>query len=53
MPACGGRGFVWEPERNAKDGKDYITFIAQVEGLSAVPDGRIYLNAYIDTIRGE
>lgn len=46
------RGFVWEPERNPKDGRDYITFIAEVEGLSAVPDGRVYLNAYINTIEG-
>lgn len=47
------RGFVWEPERNPKDGRDYITFIAEVEGLSAVPDGRVYLNAYINTIEDE
>lgn len=48
-----GRGYVWEPDRNEKDDKEFITFIAQVEGLSAVPDGRIYMNAYIDTIKGE
>eukprot|EP00752_Nemacystus_decipiens_P007428 g6640.t1 len=47
------RGYVWEPDRNEKDDKEFITFIAQVEGLSAVPDGRIYMNAYIDTIKGE
>lgn len=44
---------MWEPDRNDKDDKEFITFIAQVEGLSAVPDGRIYMNAYIDTIKGE
>lgn len=47
------RGYVWEPDRNEKDDKEFITFIAQVEGLSAVPDGRIYMNAYIDTVKGE
>lgn len=44
---------MWEPDRNEKDDKEFITFIAQVEGLSAVPDGRIYMNAYIDTIKGK
>lgn len=47
------RGYVWEPDRNPEDKKDFITFIAQVEGLSAVPDGRIYMNAFIDTIKGQ
>lgn len=47
------RGYVWEPDRNEKDDKEFITFIAQVEGLSAVPDGRIYMNAYIDTVKGK
>lgn len=46
------RGYVWEPDRNTVDNKEFITFIAQVEGLSAVPDGRIYMNAFIDTIKG-
>lgn len=44
---------MWEPDRNEKDDKEFITFIAQVEGLSAVPDGRIFMNAYIDTVKGE
>lgn len=44
---------MWEAERNPKEDKEFITFIAQVEGLSAVPDGRIYMNAYIDTVKGE
>eukprot|EP00903_Cladosiphon_okamuranus_P008262 g7952.t1 len=47
------RGYVWEPDRNDEEDKEFITFIAQVEGLSAVPDGRIFMNAYIDTIKGE
>lgn len=48
------RGYVWEPDRNEdEDNKEFITFIAQVEGLSAVPDGRIYMNAYIDAIKGK
>lgn len=47
------RGYVWEPDRNNdEEGKEFITFIAQVEGLSAVPDGRIYMNAFIDTVKG-
>lgn len=50
--AAAYRGFVWEPDRNPKEDKDFVTFIAQVEGLSAVPDGRIYMNAFIDTIKG-
>lgn len=44
---------MWEPDRNPEDKKDFITFIAHVEGLSAVPDGRIYMNAFIDAIKGE
>lgn len=47
------RGYVWEPDRNEEDDKEFITFIAEVEGLSAVPDGRIFMNAYIDAIKGE
>lgn len=51
---CDNRGYVWEPDRNNDDeGKEFITFIAQVEGLSAVPDGRIYMNAFIDTVEGK
>lgn len=47
------RGYVWEPDRNDdEEKKEFITFIAQVEGLSAVPDGRIFMNAYIDAIKG-
>lgn len=47
------RGYVWEPDRNEdEEKKEFITFIAQVEGLSAVPDGRIFMNAYIDAIKG-
>lgn len=46
------RGYVWEPDRNEGEDKEFITFIAQVEGLSAVPDGRIYMNAFIDTVEG-
>lgn len=53
MNTAAFRGFVWEPDRNPKEDKDFVTFIAQVEGLSAVPDGRIYMNAFIDTIKGE
>lgn len=45
---------MWEPDRNQdEDNKEFITFIVQVEGLSAVPDGRIYMNAYIDAIKGK
>lgn len=43
---------MWEPDRNPQDNNEFITFIAQVEGLSAVPDGRIYMNAFIDSIEG-
>lgn len=50
-PIC--RGYVWEPDRNEDEDKEFITFIAEVEGLSAVPDGRIFMNAFIDKIEGE
>ncbi|CAM9406197.1 unnamed protein product [Ectocarpus sp. 6 AP-2014] len=47
------RGYVWEPDRNNDEDKEFITFIAEVEGLSAVPDGRIFMNAFIDKIEGD
>ncbi|CAM9604029.1 unnamed protein product, partial [Choristocarpus tenellus] len=46
------RGYVWVPDRDTNDGLEYMAFDVKVEGLSAIPDGKMYLNARIDTIKG-
>ncbi|KAG5190523.1 hypothetical protein JKP88DRAFT_298529 [Tribonema minus] len=40
------RGYIWAPDRDAN--RTYIAFDIGVKGLSAVPDGKLYLNARVD-----
>ncbi|CAM9503025.1 unnamed protein product, partial [Discosporangium mesarthrocarpum] len=44
------RGYTWAPDRDTYDGNEYIAFDVAVEGLSAVPDGKVYLNARIEAL---
>ncbi|CAN0061116.1 unnamed protein product [Phaeothamnion confervicola] len=44
------RGYVWAPDRDRNEGETYLAFDVEVRGLSAVADGKLYLNARVQPV---